>query len=75
MGPMGGLGIFGDLPQLDPLPAVGGNHDDASHTHDDRVNSFGDLPQLDPLPVAGSNHAEALLIGVRRGRTNVIFYV
>ena len=51
MGPMGGLGTFGDLPQLDPLPAVGGNHDDASHTHDDRVNSFGDLPQLDPLPV------------------------
>ena len=51
MGPMGGLGIFGDLPQLDPLPAVGGNHDDASHTHDDRVNSFRDLPQLDPLPV------------------------
>ena len=25
---MEGLGIFGDLPQLDQLPAVGSNHDD-----------------------------------------------
>ena len=55
---MEGLGIFGDLPQLDPLPAVGSNHDNASHTHDDRVNIFGDLPQLDQLPVVGSKHAE-----------------
>ena len=59
---MEGLGIFGDLPQLDPLPAVGSNHDNASHTHDDRVNIFGDLPQLDPLPAVGSNHAQALQI-------------
>ena len=57
---MEGLGIFGDLPQLDPLPAVGSNHDNASHTHDERVNMFGDLPQLDPLPAVGSNHAQAL---------------
>ena len=75
MGPMGGLGIFGDLPQLahddrvnpfgglpqlDPLPAAGSNHGNASHTHDGRVNMFGDLPQLDPLPAVGSNHAQAL---------------
>ena len=57
---MEGLGIFGDLPQLDPLPAVGSNHDNASHTHDDRVNIFGDLPQLDPLPAVGSNHAPSI---------------
>ena len=62
---MEGLGIFGDLPQLahddrvnpfgdlpqfDPLPAVGSNHAQALQTRDDRFDIFGDLPQLDPLP-------------------------
>ena len=59
---MEGLGILGDLPQRDPLPSVGGNHDNASHTHDDRVNSFGDLPHFDQLPAVGSNHTQALQI-------------
>ena len=60
---MEGLGIFGDLPQLDPLPAVGNNHDSASHTghtHDDRVNMFGSLPQLDPLPAVKNCSSTAL---------------
>ena len=57
---MEGLGIFGDLPQLDPLPAVGSNHAQALQIRDDRLDIFGDLPQLDPLPAVGSNHAQAL---------------
>ena len=44
------LDIFGGLPQLDPLPAVGSNHAHALQTRDDRFDIFGDLPQLDPLP-------------------------
>ena len=57
---MEGLGIFGDLPQLDPSPAVGSNHTQALQIRDDRLDIFGDLPQLDPLPAVGSNHAQAL---------------
>ena len=52
---MEGLGIFGDLPQLDPLPGAiasrCGNPDNAAHTHDD-MGDFGDLSQLDQLPAA-----------------------
>ena len=68
---MEGLGIFGDLPQLDPLPAVGSNHDNASHTHDDRLDIFGDLPQLDTLPAVGCNHAQALQI--RDDRLDIVW--
>ena len=55
------LTIFGDLSQLDPLLAVDSSHDNASHTHDDRVNIFGDLPQLDPLLAVGSNHTQVVV--------------
>ena len=57
---MTGLTFFGDLPQLDPLPAAGGNHVQALQIRDDRLDIFGDLPQLDPFPAGGSNDAQAL---------------
>ena len=57
---MEGLGIFGDLPQLDPLPAVGSNHAQALQTRDDRFDIVGDLPQLDPLPAIKNCSSTAL---------------
>ena len=56
---MEGLGIFGDLPQLDPLPAVGSNHAQALHIRD-RFDIVGDLPQLDPLPAVKNCSSTAL---------------
>ena len=61
---MEGLGIFGDLPQLDPLPAGGSSHSQALQTRDDRFDIFGDLPQLDPLPAVKNCSSTALLPAV-----------